>query len=63
MCAQMPSKVAGTRDMPERYKARIKFNYEEHFLGYFPSWEEADEAERLERLDLTGVEYPTRKRR
>ena len=41
-----------------KYKARIKHNYVERFLGYHDTYEEADQAERAMRLRLTGVEEP-----
>jgi hypothetical protein len=43
------------------YKAAVKFNYKERFLGYFPTKEEAEEAERAMRIHLTGVAHPTRR--
>ena len=48
----MPSRLRG------KYKARVKHNYEEYYLGYYDTFEEAAAAERAARLSLTGVETP-----
>lgn len=41
-----------------KYKARIKINYKERFLGYYDTYDEADKVERAKRLELTGREEP-----
>lgn len=51
--------MARLRAGPNRtkpWKAEIKHRYKARFLGYFATWEEADEAERKKRKELTGKE-------
>lgn len=41
-----------------KYKARVKHNYKERFIGDFDTYEEALQAERALRIRLTGREEP-----
>lgn len=40
------------------WKARIKYNYKERFLGRYPTYLEALLVEEEKRTELTGVPYP-----
>jgi hypothetical protein len=41
-----------------KYKARVKHNYKERYIGDFDTFEEAVQAERALRFRLTGREDP-----
>lgn len=45
-------------DLARPWKAEIKVNYKPRYLGYYSTYEEADQAERAMRLQLTGREEP-----